>query len=107
MESEFDGKLAAVRKFARSLFLKKVEGKFLFFSLLPAEIRLTICKITTAAHPHPRVHTLLYGLVTGAIIPKTYGSATTSTGSPTLRLGTTSQLKPTAHFFKPVEMYAT
>ena len=71
MESEFDGKLAAVRKFTRSLFLKKVEGKFLFFSHLPTETRLTTWKMAVAAHPHPRVHTLLYGLVTSAIIPKT------------------------------------
>jgi 2EXR family len=70
MESKFDRKLPAARKFARSLFLKNFEGKFLFFSRLPAEIRLIVWKMAVTAHPHPGVQTLLYGLVTGAIIPK-------------------------------------
>ena len=90
MGSEFDRKLPAAKKFARSLFLKNFEGKFLFFSRLPPEIRLImtfiIWKMGVTAHSRPRVQTLLYGLVTGAIIPKniridnnSYGKSETPT----------------------------
>jgi hypothetical protein len=73
MESKFDRVLAAARKFVRSLVRKKVEGEFpefLFFSFLPAEIRLIIWKMAVTAHAHPRVQTFTYELAADAIIPR-------------------------------------